>query len=97
VDWRRRPIHRHGGLRHRSRSEFIYKARYEVGDQEAALALWQATKRAGVSSSVSSSLSNCLAGPEVDQMNSAAVKTTHRTERIWIVAGRLLNKEALHA
>jgi hypothetical protein len=27
-------------------SEFIYKARHEVGDQ-AALALWQATKRPG--------------------------------------------------
>ena len=76
-------------------SEFIYKAGYEVGDQEAAL--WQATKRAGVSLSVSSSLSNCLAGPEVDEMNSAAVKTTHRVERIWIVARRLLNKEALHS
>jgi hypothetical protein len=27
--------------------DIIYKARHEVGDQEAALALWQATKRPG--------------------------------------------------
>ena len=51
----------------------------------------------GPSSSISRSLSNRLAGPEVDQMNFAAVQTTYRIERIGIVARRLLNEEALHS
>jgi hypothetical protein len=52
---------------------------------------------AGASSAISPRLSNSLAGPEIDQMNLAAVQTQHGVERIRIVARRLLDEEALHS
>ena len=54
------------------------------------------SRRADVSSSIPPSPSNCLAGPEVDQMSLAAVQTAHHIERIGIVARRLFNQEAAH-
>src|SRR5262249_51873626 len=51
--------------------------------------------RSDVSSSIALNVSNRLAGPEVDQMNLAAVQTTHHIERIGVVAWHLFNEEAV--
>ena len=62
----------------------------------AAIVLMNASKGEGVSSSIPPSRSNCLAGPQADQMSLAAVQTAHHIERIGIVARRLFNQEAAH-